>query len=198
MALGQRRGVVRAENPDLFTMKKLIESLSLTATTACSILILAGCNQSAPPASQSQSADDHGHSQASGEDHDHAHPSGTPHGGTPVQVGDHGFHLELVSDPIDGKMLTYVLDGHMEEYVKVPLTTFELVAKGGGQEQRLTFRPVTNAPSGSATNTSLFSALAPGVAGLTNFDGTIPKITLDGKTFENVTFSYPKGSRHSH
>jgi hypothetical protein len=33
---------------------------------------------------------------------------------------------------------------------------------------------------------------------LTNFEGVIPKITLDGKTFENVRFSYPKGSRHEH
>ena len=179
-------------------MKRIVENLFAKALTACSILILVGCNQSAPPASQSKSADDHGHSHAAGDDHDHGNPSGSPHGGTPVQVGDHGFHLELVSDPIDGKMLAYVLDGHMEKYVKVPLTTFELVATMGGQEQRLTFDPVTNAPAGSATNTSLFSAPAPAVASLTNFEGTIPKITLDGKTFENVTFSYPKGSRHSH
>ena len=103
-----------------------------------------------------------------------------------------------MSDPIDGKMLAYVLDDHMEKYVRVPLTTFELVATMGGQEQRLTFNPVTNTPAGSVTNTSVFSASVPGVAGLTNFEGTIPKITLDGKTFENVTFSYPKGSRHSH
>ena len=115
-----------------------------------------------------------------------------------MQVGDHGFHLELVSDPIDGKMHAYVLDDHMEKYVKVPLTTFELIAKTGGEEQRLTFTSVTNPPSGSATNTSHFSASAASFANLTNFEGVIPKITLDGKTFENVTFSYPKGSRHSH
>lgn len=115
-----------------------------------------------------------------------------------MQVGDHGFHLELVSDPIDGKMHAYVLDDHMEKYVKVSLTTFEIVAKTANQEQRLTFNAVTNPPSGSATNTSLFSASASNVASLTNFEGVIPRIILDGRTFENVTFSYPKGSRHSH
>jgi hypothetical protein len=184
-------------------MKRIVENLSVKVFAVCSALILAGCNQSAPPATQSASADDHGHSHAPGSGHahgaaDHAHPSGTPHGGTPVEIGDHGFHLELVSDPIDGKMLAYVLDDHMEKYVKVPLTSFEMVAKAAGGEQRLTFNPITTAPAGSATNTSLFAASAAGLASLTNFEGTIPKITLDGKTFENVTFSYPKGSRHSH
>jgi hypothetical protein len=179
-------------------MRIIVKRLFVRALTACSILILTGCQQSSAPAAQSKSADDHGHSHASGANHNHAHPSGTPHGGTPVQVGDHGFHLELVSDPIDGKMHAYVLDDHMEKYVKVPLTTFELVAKTAGQEQRLTFNAVTNPPSGSATNTSLFSASASNLASLTNFEGVIPRITLDGRTFENVTFSYPKGSRHSH
>lgn len=115
-----------------------------------------------------------------------------------MQVGDHGFHLELVSDPIDEKMHAYVLDDHMEKYVKVPLTQFELIAKTAGQERRLKFNAVTNPPSGSATNTSLFTASATNLASLTNFQGVIPRITLDGKTFENVTVSYPKGSRHSH
>jgi hypothetical protein len=191
-------GFNQSQNFNPVNMKKIIVNLSINTLTACSILILSGCNQSTPPASQAKSSNDTGHSHGPGGDHDHAQPSGSPHGGTPVQVGDHGFHLELVSDPIDGKMLAYVLDDHMEKYVKVPLTTFDLVAKSHGQEQRLTFNPVTNAPAGTATNTSLFSASAPGLAGLTNFDGTIPKITLDGETFENVTFSYPKGSRHSH
>ena len=53
-----------------------------------------------------KTAEEHGH----GSDHshdekgaDHAHPekSGAPHGGTPVKVGDHGFHLELVPDVAD-------------------------------------------------------------------------------------------------
>ena len=179
-------------------MNRIDKNLTVKTLTACSILVLAGCNQSSQTSSQSESAVDHGHSHASGADHDHAHPSGTPHGGTPVQVGDHGFHLELVSDPIDGKLHAYVLDAHMEHYVKVPLTTFELVAKTDGQEERFTFTAVTNPPSGSATNTALFSASASNLASLANFEGVIPRITLGNETFENVTFSYPKGSRHSH
>lgn len=169
----------------------------------------AGCGDSSKSggASTRAAGDDHGHAHGAGDDHGHDHAAvpakqpGTPHGGTPVQVGDHGYHLELVPDTGDGKMLAYVLDAHMEKSVNVSGAPFELVAKVGGasgQEQRFTFNPVTNAPNATADKTSVFSASGTGMSTLTNFEGVIPKITLDGKSFENVTFSYPQGSRHAH
>ena len=82
--------------------------------------------------------------------------------------------------------------------MKVAGAPFELVAKANGQEQRYAFHPVTNAPNASAEKTSVFSATFRDVNSMTNFEGLIPKISLDGKSFENVTFSYPKGSRHEH
>lgn len=190
-------------------MKKTnMNSLSLiTASSVVALLVtLAGCGDSSKSggASTRSAGDDHGHDHGpSGHDHAAAPAKqpGTPHGGTPVQVGDHGYHLELVPDPIEGKMLAYVLDGHMEKSVNVAGAPFELVAKvggAGGQEQRFTFNPVTNAPNATADKTSVFSASGPGMNTLTNFEGVIPKITLDGKSFENVTFSYPRGSRHAH
>lgn len=187
-------------------MKMNVRSLSVSVLIACSIVAWSGCGQSQQAGTQTASADDHGHDHGPGADHDHDHNSadvqakieGTPHGGTPVQLGDHGFHLELVIDPIDGKLLAYVLDGHVEKAVEVPATTFELIAKTGGQEHRLTFNAATNAPNATAGKTSVFSAPAAALAKVTSFEGVIPKITLDGKTFENVTFSYPKGTRHAH
>jgi hypothetical protein len=188
-----------------------MKKVTLAAVTAGS-LIIAGCNRSSETESSSttQSAKaEHGHEHGPGSDHshdakeDHAHAekSGAPHGGTPVQVGDHAFHLELVRDAVDGKMLAYVLDAHMEKEVTVAGGAFELIAKAkeaDTQEQRLTFNPVTNAPNADAEKTSVFAAAATNLNTLTNFEGVIPKITLDGKTFENVKFSYPKGSRHEH
>lgn len=115
-----------------------------------------------------------------------------------MQLGDHGFHLELVNDPVDGKMLAYVLDGHMEKEVSVAVTSFELIAKAGGQEHRLNFAAVTNGPNATPQKTSVFTAPAAELSKATSFEGVIPKITLDGKTFENVTFTFPKGTRHSH
>ena len=187
-----------------------MKKVTLAAITAGS-LIVAGCNRSSETGNssktQSAKAEEHGHDHSPGSDHshdqkaaDHAHAekSGAPHGGTPVQVGDHGFHLELVPDAVDGKMLAYVLDAHLEKEVGVSGGAFELIAKAGTQEHRLTFNPVTNAPNATADKTSVFSATATNLNSLTNFEAVIPKITLDGKTFENVTFSYPKGTRHAH
>ena len=171
-----------------------------TATLLSATLVFFGCSDSAQKTSQG----DHGHDHASGAAHDHGagghthEKSGTPHNGTPVQVGDHGYHLELVNDTVGGKLMAYVLDGHMEKQVAVPATTFELVAKTGGQEHRLTFSPVTNAPNATAEKTSVFAAPAEQLKNVTAFEGTIAKITLDGKTFENISFTYPKGTRHTH
>lgn len=203
-----------------------MKNVTLAAITAGS-LIIAGCNRSSdtetPRASTTQTSTDkpaqlakaksdeeHGHDHGPGSDHSHdetepghahAEKSGAPHGGTPVEVGDHGFHLELVPDVIDGKMLAYVLDAHLEKEVSVSGGAFKLIAKvggAGGQEHRLSFNPVMSAPNATADKTSVFSATAANLNSLTNFEGVIPKITLDGKTFENVKFSYPKGTAHSH
>lgn len=167
-------------------------SLKKSILTALSILLLSGC------ADKSNSSNHANHDHGPG-GHSHATASaGAPHGGTPVVVGDHGFHLELVPDVLDGKMLAYVFDAHMEKSVNVSGAPFEMVAKTGAQEHRLTFQPVTNAPAASAEKTSLFSANVPNIKSLTNFEGQIPKITLEGRSFENVKFNYPKGSRHEH
>ena len=188
-------------------MKKLARNLSVSVLIACSICLWSACGKSQEPVSQTASAKDYDHDHDAGADHDHDHDSGTahakadhtgiPHGGTPVQLGNHGFHLELVNS-VDGKMLAYVLDGHMEKEVNVPATSFEIIAKTERQEHRLTFAAVTNAPNATAGKTSVFSAPAAALAKVTSFEGVIPKITLDGKTFENVTFAYPKGTRHCH
>lgn len=172
-------------------MKKIIRTVSALSLATCLPLFLLGCGQ--PPESPNDHAhgpgDDHSHD-AAGE-HAHRESAATPHGGTPVQLGGHDFHLELVHDSIDGKMLAYVFDAHMEKPVNVPTTTFEMIAKAGDHEHRLTF-------SATGESTSVFAAPASALANLSKFEGVIPKITLGGKTFENVSFSYPKGTRHSH
>jgi hypothetical protein len=168
-------------------MKNPIFVYSATVLTVSALIALTGCGQSSQKTAKK--ADAHGH--------DHDHPSGSAHGGTPVKVGEHDFHLELVNDPQAGKMLAYVFDDHMEHAENVPPTTFDLIAKMSGQEQRVTFNP-GEGPTPATTNVSVFSATADWLKTATNFEGVIPTITLGKETFTNVTFSYPKGSRHSH
>jgi hypothetical protein len=178
---------LRGESSKSLTVKKMKNSVfvrSATALTAGALFIVTGCNKSPQATAQK---DDHGHD----------HPSGPPHGGTPVKVGEHDFHLELVNDPQAGKMLAFVMDDHMEHAESVPPTTFDLVAKMGGQEHRATFKAGEESTP-PTTNISVFSASADWFKTATNFDGVIPTITLKGETFTNVTFTFPKGTRHSH
>jgi hypothetical protein len=119
-----------------------------------------------------------------------------PHGGTPVVVGSHGYHLELVRDAEKGRLQAYVLDGHAENYVDVPESSFDLVAKIGTKEERLTLlrMPVAGKPASPAS--SLFEGTADWVKTATNFNAAIPTITLKGKTFRDVKVAFPKGSIH--
>lgn len=152
------------------------------------LVLLNGC-------SDSKTADGHGHSHSDSHGNDHA----PPHGGTPVVVADDKFHLEFVHDATAGKMHAYVLDGHLEGYVPVPETSFVIVAKAGGKEEQLAFQRTPEAASGKAPEkSSLFEAQADWLKAAKEFEGSIPAITLDGKTFTNISFSFPKGSKHVH
>jgi hypothetical protein len=177
--------------------RKLSLAETFSVLVASSVVLLTGaCADSSK--SGGDRAANHGHDHGPGGHSHAAAEAGTPHGGTPVQIGDHGFHLELVPDPAAGKMLAYVLDAHMEKEVSVLAAPFELVATAGTNEHRLRFLPGTGATNSVAEKTSVLSASTTALNSLTNFEGLIPKITLDGKNFENVKFSYPQGSRHEH
>ena len=128
---------------------------------------------------------------------DHGHFSAPPHGGTPVVVGSHGFHLELVRDAEKSRFQAYVIDGHFEHYVSVPEKSFDMVATVGGQEQKITFNR-TPAPGGNdaAKDSYSFEGTADWVKTATNFTAVIPTITLKGRTFRNVRVNFPKGSIH--
>jgi hypothetical protein len=149
-------------------------------------LFAGGCNKSSQTASN-----DHGPG-----GHSHDKKSGPPHGGTPVKVGGHDFHLELVNDTHAGRMLAYVFDDHLEHAESVPPTTFELVAKIGATEHRTTFNPGDGSRP-AVRDVDVFHAAADWLKTATNFEGVIPTITLKNETFTNVTFSFPKGSSHT-
>jgi hypothetical protein len=148
---------------------------------------LLGCLALATGCRDARQADSHGHSH------------GPPHGGTPVNVAEHKYHLELVRDATNGVIQAYVLDGDLHDFIKVPETNFTLVAKVGGQTEQLEFQRMTNAMSPSPADPSfLFEGRAEWVKSATNFEGLIPAITLKGQTFTNVSFPFPKGTQHTH
>ena len=52
------------------------------------------------------------------------HEDQPPHGGTPVVLGHEDFCLELVLDKPAGIMNAYLLDGEMENFVRIPSESF--------------------------------------------------------------------------
>jgi hypothetical protein len=127
------------------------------------------------------------------------HPHKTPHGGTPVLVAEHKFHLELVRDGAAGRMLAYVLDDELKQAVAVRETNFTLRATFAGKTESVEFHraPGTVDKKLPATS-SLFEARAEWIKAATNFQGVIPAITLKGQTYTNIVFPFPKGTQHTH
>lgn len=132
--------------------------------------------------------------------HDHAHTYGhaPPHGGTPVLVAEDTFHLELVLDAGAGKMQAYILDGHLGKHVQVPETSFVLSARIGGKREELLFQRAPEPGATQSDKSSLFEAQADWLKTAKEFEGHIATITLNGAMFTNISFPFPKGTKHVH
>jgi hypothetical protein len=150
----------------------------------CAALLLGGlaaCGKNETAATASTSPAQHAH-----------HP---PHGGTPVVLGGEAYHLEFVRDAIVGKLSAYVLDGEMEEFVRLTAPSLELVVIISGARLTLTLHAVANPATGEKIgDTSLFEVEAEWLKGTDNFDVVLPGIDIRGTHFGPVAFNFPKGS----
>jgi hypothetical protein len=154
--------------------------------------LLSGCGER-------EGAGSHGHRHADGKTHHHGGKASTPHGGTPVMIGNGNFHLEIVADPTVGKIQAYVLDGHLERYVQVPETRFVLEARTDGATHQIEFLRAPDLQSGSiVAKSALFEGKAEWLDTVRAFDGRITQITLNGNTFTNILFPFPEGTKHVH
>lgn len=162
-------------------------SLALAATA----LLAPGCGKSG----DSHAGHDHEKtSSSSGHGHEHV----APHDGTAVVLGDEFYHVEFVLDAAAGKLSAYILDGHMEEYVRCAMPAFDVVATvGGGAPQTLTFKAIADAASGEKVgDTSLFEASADWLKTTREFDAVITQIEVKKSAFSAVAFNFPKGNSH--
>jgi hypothetical protein len=125
----------------------------------------------------------------------HKHEHKPPHHGTPVVLGTEQYHVELVLDQPAGRLQAYILDGELENFVRVPAESFEIAAFLNGKEQVLTFKAVANNATGETVgDTALFEARADWLTTNTTFDGVLRKLAVRGTAFEHVTFNFPKGN----
>jgi len=155
---------------------------ALVAITA-GALLLAGCAKK----------DSHDHAAA---DHSHAHHEHiAPHGGTAVVLGDELYHLEFVRDAATGRLTAYVLDGEMEQFIRVPVASFELTTTVAGQPQPLVLKAVANPATGETVgDTAQFEAQADWLKTTAVFDAIIPRLEIRGTTFTEIRFNFPAGN----
>lgn len=125
----------------------------------------------------------------------HGHSHQPKYGGTLVELGEHQGNLEFVRDASAGRLTAYVLDAHAENFVRVPLASFTLVATNAGKAETLVFQPVANTATGEKPgDTSQFEATAGWLKTAPVFDAVLPQITVRGTTFKDVRFNFPKGN----
>jgi hypothetical protein len=125
----------------------------------------------------------------------HKHEHIPPHGGTPVVLGDEEYHVEMVLDAPAGKLQAFVLDGEMENFIRIAPESFEVNAKPSGKEEILVFKAVANHATGEKVgDTSLFETQADWLKTETNFEAVLKEITVKSKTYQNVAFNFPKGN----
>jgi hypothetical protein len=130
-----------------------------------------------------------------GEKHAHHHEHRAPHGGTAIVLGAETYHLELVRDAVNGTLSAYVLDGEMENFIRIGVESFTIVARVEGAAQTLVFKPVANAATGeTVTDTSLYEASAAWLKTTERFDAVLTELTVRGKAFAQVSFNFPKGN----
>jgi hypothetical protein len=148
---------------------------------------LAGCSKS----DSKSAADAHaGHDHAA-----HKHEHVPPHGGTPVVLGNEAYHLELVREAATGKLSLYVMDGELENFVRINATTVEIVATVAGQPTPLVLAAVANPMTGEKTgDTSLFEATAEWLKTTPAFDAVLTRIEIRTNVYTAVAFNFPKGN----
>ena len=126
----------------------------------------------------------------------HGHEHKAPHGGTAVVLGDEAYHLEFVHNPESGTLTAYVLDAHMENFVRTNAASFEVIAQVGDEARPLTFRAAANTATGETVgDTAQFDAPADWLKSTPHFEASLKSLTIRGRTFSDVKFTFP-GAAH--
>ena len=148
------------------------------------VLMVGACDQSVQR-DVSDSA-----SQAGSHSHEHA----APHGGTLVVLGEEMFHLELVHDPRAGRLTLYVLDGHLETFIRLPVPGIETSITLGTTNRSLVLTAVAQSATGeSVGDSSQFAGAADWLKAVAELDGVITRIDVRGRQFSNIAFRVAAG-----
>lgn len=157
----------------------------LLACLAALLLAGTGCKDS----SQDHSTAEHSHA------HDHGHTHVAPHGGTVVVLGDEAFHLEFVLDQEAGQLTMWILDGHLENFVRVAAPSLRLRATIGSASHDLELAAVASQATGETVgDASMFAGRADWLKTTPEFAAVIPEVSIRSTRFTNVAFAFPAGT----
>lgn len=179
--------------------------LSMSAASFATVLWIAGCGSSAPPASAPSEMppatvdahDDHDHE---GHDHgEHDHPSEGPHHGDLVELGGEEYHAEVVHGE-GGAITVYILDGTAKVAAPVDATevTFNVVHDGQPEQFKLPASPDAGDPAGQS---SRFTRTDEELAKHLDEEGTKAKLmlTISGKSYSGeVEHHHEHEDGHKH
>lgn len=128
----------------------------------------------------------------------HHHEHKPPHGGAPVELGEEEYHVEFVLDSPAGRLQAFVMDGELENFIRISASSLEVTAQFSGREEKLIFQPIANNATGEKVgDTSLFEAQADWLKTTPLFDAVLKGVTVRGKSYTNVSFNFPRGSDKS-
>lgn len=130
-------------------------------------------------------------------EHAHAgHHHDPPHGGTVFRLGDELYHLEWVKDEAAGVMRCFVLDGHMENFVRInqPAIEVEILNSDDSLTSWIFVAADNRATGESVGNTSEFHAPLEPLPDQNKFEGTITEVHIKGHLFERIPFQFPEGN----
>jgi len=110
-------------------------------------------------------------------------------------LGEEAYHVELVRNTDEGKLDAYILDGEMEEFVRIVQPEIECVVTTGSDRRTILFHAVADRASGETVgDTSFFEATGDWVKSTNVFDGVFKSIQVKGSRFSEVVFNFPKGN----
>jgi hypothetical protein len=148
------------------------------AVSSTLALFIAGCGDS----KRSDPAGGHAH---------HVHKSKM--GGQLVEVGEHAFNLELLSDRTTGQLTMWLLNAHAESFVRTTNESFTLLFSVDGRETPLRLTASSNPATGERVGeTAQFDGQADFLKTTNALSGRLPELVIRGSAFTNITFQLTK------
>ena len=123
----------------------------------------------------------------------HVHTA--PHGGTLVEIGEHSYLVEFVRDAASGKLSAYILDGHAENFIRINVPSFDVIATLNGTTKTVTLNAVADPATGEKSGDSAtFQGQAEWLKTTPVFDASIARLNIRGTSVLDVAFNFPAGN----